>query len=369
MSFNIMMNMMKEQSEKENKTETEKNINFLVEFVFRGTEELSETERELIAFARLEKMGFRAPKEIKKEVREIKKSGKFGKYLLWGGMGLAAGVGMGYLAGNDAELFSKPEEKKITGVQPEPITGTPKKTATYQEAVKSMERFDRITYEKLSANGRRAYEFHREKDPTPKKTYFILDKTRTILYEISPENKLIFASSVIIGSALGEAENTSVEGGGGIETTPSGIYVISKYAGLDQKDIVLYEEEQFYVFGISIAGDKTQLGFHQTYPGSGEFEKRTAALNQKNTVNPRRTRGLSDGCVNWPKEYFGKYVFPNIRGDGSELMYILPDTDPTTGKEPAFEPEKIIGRIGPIMKEVQEIEKEERNKVDKQAIL
>src|SRR3989344_934367 len=347
---------MKEQSEKENKTETEKNINFLVNFVYQGTENLLPEERNLIALARLKEMGFEIPQDVEEKTKKISRS-KFLKYLLFGGIGLA-GTGIGYLAGDrKPSVETKTEEKKPTAVQPKPAID-------FQKVRESKPRFDTATYEKLSSNGKRAYEFVREKDPTPKKTYFILDKTRTILYEISPENKLIFASSVIIGSALGEAENTSVEGGGGIETTPSGIYVISKYAGLDQKDIVLYEEEQFYVFGISIAGDKTQLGFHQTYPRSGEFEKRTAALNQKNIVNPRRTRGLSDGCVNWPKEYFGKYVFPNIKGDGSELMYILPDIDPKTGKEPAFEPEKIIGRIGPIMKELQEIEKKGRGIVD-----
>ena len=353
---------MKEQSEKENKTETEKNINFLVNFVYQGTENLLPEERNLIALARLKEMGFEIPQDVEEKTKKISRS-KFLKYLLFGGIGLA-GTGIGYLAGDrKPSVETKTEEKKPTAVQPKPAID-------FQKVRESKPRFDTATYEKLSSNGKRVYDFVRQKNPTPGKSYVILDKTKMTAYLIDQNNKLTADSCIVAGSDLGEEQNTSVKAKRGTRTTPAGIYVIGKKTGLQEKDAVLYQGKSFTLWGVSIKGDKVFLGWHRTYSDPNdpnEFKNRTEAIKKiaGGTIwNPRKEGALSDGCINSPETYFIEYAQANLKGDGSELMYILPDIDPKTGKEPAFEPAEIIGRIKSIMKEVQKIEKKGRGIVD-----
>ena len=387
-----MNTLEKDSQQEEGLEDKQQKIDQIIKLALPNNEDFSSTKKQLIAFAKLEEWGIEVPTGIKlnlirqlwqeelnslpleeREKRRKQLLKEFGseekiikaglkKYILLGIGGLLIGLGAGYWTG--ANVAKRENSRKIKY--------EPRQDSIKTEIITFEKSIDTATYEKLSKNGKIVYDFVRENNPTPNKSYVIVDKPNAKLYLIGPDNILIADSSIVIGTDLGEEKNTSVEFKKGIRTTPSGVYVMAKKIGLEKKDAMLYKGNSFILFGISANGEKSHLGWHQIYSNPNdskneEFNRRIKAFEKmanKTGKNSRTDMALSDGCINSPKIFFEKYAIPNINGDGFELMYVLPDS---IGSEapPVLELgslKKIIEEIKPTMLEIQKIEQNLKDK-------
>jgi hypothetical protein len=273
------------------------------------------------------------PEKIKKEIN-WKKYFNMGKYfvpaVVVAGMALAKPF-------EKKESGNNNKEKEKTSVNTERRVMGPEEMAEIPNP-----RFNNETYEALPDEMKQIYKRHAENDPTPGSAYQVYYKKTQELYVFDSENT--FINKVVGGSGkdAGDAPNTSVEFDKGQMTTPSGVYLISRsrIPG-DEKN---YGELQFSLFGVTVLGERTTLGEHQTYSGHGELGPR---LRKLGTPSPLDNM-FSNGCINITAEDFAEYIAQYFKGDCSELLYILQD-DESIKSGAKFDVNALIGKIMPAM--------------------
>jgi len=256
---------------------------------------------------------------------------------------LTTAAGLGWVTNSTNKDVDK--SGGTANTKPEPGSESFKDTTkqiTKTETKKNTLDFNQEVYNSLPDPAKPIYHRYYENSPTPDRGYQILDKKTATLFIFNKENKLIAKDTVGFGIDEGDAKNTSKEFKKGIRTTPSGVFMLSNFA--TQKDRDEYGDLQLSLTGISILGDTTFLGEHQTYRKHGQFKIRTKKLN---TPNPK-DNNFSDGCINIKPENFQSHVQPNFKGDYSELIFVLQDEKgEQSGKK--FDSEKLIKDIMPMM--------------------
>jgi len=285
------------------------------------------------------------------KIAEIKKNKNWTSKLLHYGT-IAGLLGLAFFSSNlkNDEAETMQEDKKELKFTEE--TQENKAGDIYKMDSIQMPSFDMEVYNSLPNEGKDIYKYYSEKNPTPGKGYVFLDKKSANLYVFDQENNLINKIVAGFGTEEGDKTRTSTANKQGTRTTPAGVYILSNLSAVE--DLSKYGENQLSLFGISTLGNKEFLGLHQTYEGNNEKARREKRLA---TIDPNDNR-FSDGCINISKEDFEKYIKENFKGEGDELLFVLPDEQ----KAAEFETDKLINQIKPVLEEMKNRLKEYNEK-------
>lgn len=260
---------------------------------------------------------------------------------------IAVVLGFATIKGVD-KMAAKKDEKKSPDTEEvgtNPTNIEKKDTIIYP--VKKQEfpvkKFEQSIYNSLPEDGKKVYQFHVDKNPTPGKGYIIVDKDNAIEYIFDGENNLISRVTPGFGKDAGDENNSAFSHGQGKATTPAGAYLISM--AYDKKDSVTYGKYRFSLFGKSVLGENVFLGHHQTYP------KELAIRTEKLVTPDPSDNNFSNGCINIDVEDFQKYVSPYFKGDNTEILYVLPDSlSRASGVK--FNPEQLTKEIARMIVEM-----------------
>ncbi|WP_426102263.1 hypothetical protein [Massilia sp. TSP1-1-2] len=146
-------------------------------------------------------------------------------------------------------------------------------------------------------------------------SFMIVDKKEAKVFMFDPGGRLLGASAVLLGAAIGD---DSAPGIGerklssilpGERTTPAGRFVAALDHNIGGKDILWID----YANAISL---------HRVVTGNAQ-ERRTQRLASSPTSDNR----ISYGCINVPPKFFDKVVMPAFHQTNG-IVYILPETRP-----------------------------------------
>ena len=145
--------------------------------------------------------------------------------------------------------------------------------------------------------------------------FAVVDKTAATVSLYDPSGKLLAASPVLVGQAIGDASVPGI-GERAIEhiapherTTPAGRFASEPGINLSGEKIVWIDYES----GVSM---------HSLRP-SNPLEKRSERLA---TATPLDNR-ITYGCVNVPAAFYTQWVLPTL-GKRPGVIYVLPETQP-----------------------------------------
>jgi len=146
------------------------------------------------------------------------------------------------------------------------------------------------------------------------KPYLIVDKKAARLFVFEADGRLLAATPVILGAALGDSSTPGVgerAQNGTLtpedKTTPAGRYVTQPGRNIDGEHVVWLD------YGEALA-------LHRLRPGRS-YKTRAARL----ASSQPQERRLSLGCVVVPVEFYLDVVKP-LLGSRSGVVYVLPET-------------------------------------------
>jgi hypothetical protein len=165
-----------------------------------------------------------------------------------------------------------------------------------------------------SADAREVAAWVQASDDAGGKPYLIVDKKAARLFVFEADGRLVAATPVILGAALGD---NSIPGVGERaqngtltpedKTTPAGRYVTQPGRNIDGEHVVWLD------YGEALA-------LHRLRPGRS-YKTRAARL----ASSQPQERRLSLGCVVVPVEFYLDVVKP-LLGSRSGVVYVLPET-------------------------------------------
>jgi len=234
------------------------------------------------------------------------------------------------------------KSKKENGVEKN-IEDKKEKEPSIEKTINYNKRFNLEIFNSLPEDGKNAYKYMAEENPTPGKWYQILDKDSAIIYLFDQDNNLITSIPAGLGKDEGDMENTSEELNKGVMTTPAGVCLFSNYT--TEEDLSIYGNLQFSLIGKSVLGEIINLGQHQTYPD--EIESRTKKLNSQTPEDNK----FSDGCINIRPEDFKKYIKPYFEGNYSEFIFILRDKK-SRNSGVKFDAKELVQNVIPMITEM-----------------
>jgi len=165
-----------------------------------------------------------------------------------------------------------------------------------------------------SADARDVAAWVQASDDAGGKPYLIVDKKAARLFVFEADGRLLAATPVILGSALGDSSTPGVgeraQNGtltAADRTTPAGRYVTEPGRNINGEHVVwLYYGEA--------------LALHRLRPGRS-YKTRAARL----ASSQPQERRLSLGCVVVPVDFYLDVVQP-LLGSRSGVVYVLPET-------------------------------------------
>ena len=165
-----------------------------------------------------------------------------------------------------------------------------------------------------SADAREVAAWVQASDDAGGKPYLIVDKKAARLFVFEADGRLLAATPVILGAALGDnstpgvgerAQNGTLRPED--KTTPAGRYVTQPGRNIDGEHVVWLD------YGEALA-------LHRLRPGRS-YKARAARL----ASSQPEERRLSLGCVVVPVEFYLDVVKP-LLGSRSGVVYVLPET-------------------------------------------
>jgi hypothetical protein len=165
-----------------------------------------------------------------------------------------------------------------------------------------------------SADAREVAAWVQASDDAGGKPYLIVDKKAARLFVFEADGRLLAATPVILGAALGDnstpgvgerAQNGTLRPED--KTTPAGRYVTQPGRNIDGEHVVWLD------YGEALA-------LHRLRPGRS-YKTRAARL----ASSQPQERRLSLGCVVVPVEFYLDVVKP-LLGSRSGVVYVLPET-------------------------------------------
>ena len=164
--------------------------------------------------------------------------------------------------------------------------------------------------------------------------FAIVDKRRARVYVFAPEGRLLGASTVLLGFAVGDYSVAGI-GSKSIEeikpqerTTPAGRFVSAPGRNAEGKEVVWVDYD-------------AAVSMHRVI-NSDPRERRLERLASKTVADKR----ISWGCINVPVAFFERTVLPNL-GQGRAVVYVLPEKQPLTAFFPAAAPPQLLAQADP----------------------
>ncbi len=165
-----------------------------------------------------------------------------------------------------------------------------------------------------SADAREVAAWVQASDDAGGKPYLIVDKKAARLFVFEADGRLLAATPVILGAALGDSSTPGVgerAQNGTLtpedKTTPAGRYVTQPGRNIDGEHVVWLD------YGEALA-------LHRLRPGRS-YKTRAARL----ASSQPQERRLSLGCVVVPVDFYLDVVQP-LLGSRSGVVYVLPET-------------------------------------------
>jgi hypothetical protein len=165
-----------------------------------------------------------------------------------------------------------------------------------------------------SADAREVAAWVQASDDAGGKPYLIVDKKAARLFVFEADGRLLAATPVILGAAVGDSSTPGVgerAQNGTLtpedKTTPAGRYVTQPGRNIDGEHVVWLD------YGEALA-------LHRLRPGRS-YKTRAARL----ASSQPEERRLSLGCVVVPVEFYLDVVKP-LLGSRSGVVYVLPET-------------------------------------------
>lgn len=157
------------------------------------------------------------------------------------------------------------------------------------------------------------------------RTFVLLDKRDAKVFVFEPDGRLVAATPVLLGFAVGDdtvpgiAAKALSEIHPGERTTPAGRFLSQSGRNAQHEEVVWVD----YSAAVSMHRVRT------VHAGEHRLERLASP-----TVADNR---ISFGCINMPVAFFDDVVWPRLGGGRQGVVYVLPETRPLAAVFPAVE--------------------------------